>query len=127
MPIANARIYELGENEFEAKHSKEGWYTSKQNIKQIRQINKISDRGQSPDYEKNRQKTIIRARGKIRRKIKKYRLERFWTLTFAENLQGVSEADKKFRNLMKRIDRRYPGFKYSAPENFKNAAQYIII
>ena len=110
MSFANARIYDLA-GDFEAIYSDSGWSTSSSTksfvSKDIYKI--ITAPGQSRDYEMNRKKTITKARGSIRRRIKKFRLLRKWELTFSENIQDVKDADKQFRNFMKRISRRYTG------------------
>jgi hypothetical protein len=121
MSFANARIYDLN-GDFEAIYSDTGWSTSnsKKNFvsKDIRKI--MTAPGQSRDYEINRKKTITKARGSIRRRIKKFRLLRKWELTFSDNIQEVKKADEQFRNFMKRISRRYPGFKYVATREFQD-------
>lgn len=122
MSFSNARIYDL-EGDFEAKYYEQGWATSGAKEKKIKVGDRrrtISARGESPEYEKNRQKTISKGRGSVRRRIKKYKLIRKWELTFAENIQDVSEADKHFKNFMKRIRRRYPVFKYVAVREFQD-------
>lgn len=119
MSYANARIYDLA-GDFEAKYFESGWLTGTEIKVKPKRDRKITARGESPDYELNRQKTIAKARGNVRRRIKKYKLIRKWELTFAENIQDVREADAEFRNFMKRLNRRYPFFKYVATREFQD-------
>lgn len=60
---------------------------------------KKSKRGESADYEQNRERTLRKAKSKVHRLIKRYKLQRFVTLTFAENLEEVKLADRIFTNL----------------------------
>ncbi|MDF9409160.1 hypothetical protein L7E55_12470 [Pelotomaculum isophthalicicum JI] len=121
MSFSNARIYDL-DGDFEAKFFDAGWSTSelKEKTKITERRRKLSAKGESPDYEKNSQKNVTKARGNVRRRIKKYKLIRKWELTFADNIQEVKEADYYFRNFMKRINRRFPGFKYVATREFQD-------
>ena len=126
MSIVNARIYNLGDNDFEAKYSPLGWLSKTQTNDIPKRV--YNSRGQSPDYEKNREKVVSKAKGNLRRKIKRFKLDRFWTLTFAENLEDVKEADKTFSNFMKRIHRRFPAFKYICTREFleRGAVHYHV-
>ncbi len=109
----NTRIYEFP-NDFEAVYYRPGWGGGCQPDK----LN-MSPKGQSPNYEKHRQKTLQKARSKIRRLIKTYILDRFVTLTFKENLQDIKKADAEFRKFMKRLLRRFPECKYVAVREFQ--------
>ncbi len=121
MSFANARIYDLGDGEFEAKYSESGWITFENRNTKIKGDNKqITVRGESHEYKQNRIKTITRARGNVRRKIIRHRMFRKWELTFSENIQEISTADRHFSNLMKKINRRYPNFKYIATREFQD-------
>ena len=125
MSFANARIYDLA-GDFEAIYSDTGWSTSSSTksfvSKDIRKI--MTAPGQSRDYEMNRKKTITKARGSIRRRIKKFKLIRKWELTFNDicgiNVKVVEETDKDLRKFMKKLRRRYPGFKYIAIREFQD-------
>ncbi|MDW7669384.1 MAG: hypothetical protein SCJ93_11215 [Bacillota bacterium] len=109
----NTRIYDLN-GDFEVVHYMPGWGgASKENR------SNISPPGQSPNYEMNRQRTLQKARSKLRRIIKCFKLDRFITLTFAENIQDVGQADAEFRKFMKRIRRRFPELKYVAVREFQ--------
>lgn len=112
--IKNTRIYDLN-GDIEAIYYRLGWGYSNNNIAKDR-----SSRGSSPDYELNRKRTVQKAKGKIRRIIKAYNLDRFVTLTFAENIQDLKTADHEFRKFMKRLARRYHDCQYIAVREFQN-------
>lgn len=122
MPFFNARIYDLGEGNFEAKFSESGWIKNNYSriISNKDYIKPVSPRGCSPDHEENRIKYISKAKGSIRRLVTRHSLSRKWELTFANNIQNVGEADYHFRNFKKRIRRRFPKFKYVATREFQN-------
>ncbi len=113
--IKNTRIYDFG-NDFEAIYYRLGWgHTSN-----TEQKFKRSPRGCSSDYERNRKRNIQKARSKIRRIIKSYNLDRFVSLTFAENQQNIKEADHEFRKFMKRLARRFKDLKYVGVREFQD-------
>jgi uncharacterized short protein YbdD (DUF466 family) len=122
MPYFNARIYDLGKGDFEAKFSESGWvkdscsqYTSNKDYNKP-----MSPRGYSPDREENRIKQVTKSKGNIRRLVTRHSLSRKWELTFAENIQDVGEADYHFRNFMKRIRRKHPELKYVTTREFQD-------
>lgn len=107
-PIKNTRIYDLN-NDFEAIRYAPGWGGSGKKTS-----NKETPKGASPNYQRHRERTLQKAKSKIRRLIKCYSLFRFATLTFADNVQSVKIADAEFRKFQKRLHRRIPEFKYVA-------------
>lgn len=122
MPFYNTRIYDLGEGNFEAKYYEMGWvkYSRSQSVPHKGCNSSLRPRDHSSEHEENRIKQILRAKGNIRRIITSYKLFRKWELTFAENIQIVSEADYYLRNSTKRIRRIYPEFKYVATREFQD-------
>lgn len=111
--LKNTKVYDLG-GDFEAVFYRPGWGGARKE-----KPANMSPRGQSPNYENHRKKTVQNARSKLRRIIKSYRLDRFITLTFAENIQDVGQADAEFRKFMKRIRRRFRKLKYVAVREFQ--------
>jgi hypothetical protein len=119
MRFFNARIYDL-DDDYEAKFTHWGWATGKQlNTGKGKRTITATKRGKSHNYQLNRQKNITKAKGTIRRKIKKFKMDRFLTLTFKDDVTDVKQADYEFRNFMKRLRRRYPEFKYIATREFQ--------
>jgi hypothetical protein len=111
--FSNTRIYDLN-GDFEAIHCRMGW-----KINNPKKSNSKAERGKSKDYEQNRQKTLGKAKSKIRRLVKAYKLYRFLTLTFEENMQNIKEADHEFRKFIKRLVRKFPHFRYIAVREFQ--------
>jgi hypothetical protein len=111
-PIKNTRIYDLNDD-FEAVRFAPGWGGSGPKTRN-NDTKGTTPRGASTNYEFHRQRTVQKAKSKIRRLIKRYSLFRFATLTFAENVQSVKVADAEFRKFQKRLHRRIPEFKYVA-------------
>ncbi|MFC5528125.1 rolling circle replication-associated protein [Cohnella yongneupensis] len=109
----NTRIYDLN-GDYEAILCRTGW-----KINNPKKEFPQTKRGESKDYEQNRAKTLQKARSKIRRLIKFYKLDRFVTLTFAENEDDLKAADREFRKFMKRLLRKYPDFKYVGVREFQ--------
>ncbi|MBP1154850.1 MULTISPECIES: hypothetical protein [unclassified Paenibacillus] len=110
----NTRIYDLN-GDYEAIHCRMGWKTNNPSSAVPK-----SKRGESKDYQQNRNKTLQKAKSKIRRLIRTYKLFRFVTLTFAENMDETRAADHEFRKFMKRLQRRYSEFKYIAVREFQD-------
>lgn len=112
----NTRIYDLN-GDYEAIHCWMGWKTKTNNPSNKSVVKAV--RGKSKEYEQNRKKTLQKNKSKIRRLIKTYKLHRFITLTFEENMEDIKTTDHEFRKFMKRLLRRYPDFKYVAVREFQ--------
>lgn len=81
------------------------------------------EKGQGQDIEENYNRTQKKRRDVIRRLVTQNFTNtesKFITLTFAENIQDVKQANKEFHKFIKRIKRRYLDFKYLSVIEFQD-------
>lgn len=102
---------------------------------------KVSNEGKSVDYDENRKKVLQRARTELRRivnsNVGQYGNEftvKFVTLTFAENITELSQANYEFKKFIKRLNYAMFGSKianlrYSVVPEFqkRGAVHYHVI
>lgn len=77
-----------------------------------------------------RDDNVRRAKQKIRRLINcNSDLDRFFTITFADNVTDLDIANKEFNKFIKRVNRLFPSFKYLAVPEFqkRGAVHYHLL
>lgn len=120
----NAKLYDLGDS-YELFIYRSVW-------SRVPRVNSF-DRGyswkSSEKYQERHRMRVLKKRGDLRRLIKKYKLTRLCTLTFAENLTDVCEADKEFNRFVTNLKNYVKGLSYVAVREFqrRGAVHYHIL
>lgn len=91
---------------------------------------RVSKRKDLSTQEALREDNVRRTRTRIRRLVNSnHQLDRFMTLTFAENVKSLSEANACFYLFVKRLRYLYPGFEYLCVPEFqkRGAVHYHLL
>ncbi len=110
----NVKIYDYDDGSKETVFYAPGWKTTR------KPTQKSCARGESFDYEKSRSKTISKAKARVRRIVKHYKLRVLITLIVGDESLTIKEADLKVQYFRKKLNNNIPSFKTWLTTRFYN-------
>lgn len=115
----NSKIYDYSDGTIETIFYVPGWNKTR------KQVNKKVARGESFDYERNRRKTITKAKTKVRRLIKHYKLGYLIVLVVGDESITIKEADSKVKYFRNKLKTDFPIFKTWITTRFYNETDQL--